>query len=305
MQNTTLFCFWASYLVAWVLELIRTRKDGVPIRIAGWVLTAAGLVAHTIYLFVRANRSDLAPLIGSAHDWLLVLAWIPVAVIVVTGIFSRASFAVYFLAPVLVVVSAAPFVYDAPSVSVADGKAPSQYWLSLVHAGMLAIGAAGILLAAALSAMYLIQHYRLKQRKVISPGARPMSLERVARLNWWAIAVSVPMLTTGLALGVVLVIGSWATENPVPLSEPPFIGVAVLWLLGMPLFIGLLRTKQGGGRSVAWRTGLASGFLIGSLLLGTLLTSGDSTLHGPKPAIGEDPADDQTSSEQAAGEGES
>lgn len=276
MQNVTLFCFWASYLVAWILELTRTRRDRAFLHWGAVGMTAAGLVAHTGYLYIRSTQTDLAPLIGSPHDWLLVLAWLPVPILVLSGLVSRSGLGAYLLPPVLIIVSAAPAVHDKPSVEM-----PSQHWLSLVHAGMLAIGAAGILLAAGLSVMYLVQHRRLRNKKLVPRGAQLFSLERVAKLNWWSIAVSVPLLTTGLALGVVLVVGSWATDNPVPLAEPPFIGVAVLWLLGMPLLIGLLRTKNGGGRSVAWRTAIASGFLIGSLLLGTVLTSNDSgTLHG-------------------------
>lgn len=283
MQNVTLFCFWASYLVAWILELIRTRREGTYVRMASIGMTIAGLVAHTTYLLVRSGQGDAAPLIGSPHDWLLVLAWIPIVVLLVSTLISKTNLGAYLLPPALIIISAAPFVGDAVSSS-----SSSSYWLRMIHAGMLAIGAAGILIAAGLSAMYLVQHHRLKNKR-IPRGSRPLSLEKVARLNWWAIAISVPMLTTGLALGVVLIVGSWATDNPVPLSDPPFIGVAALWLLGVPLLIGLLRTRDGGGKSLAWRTALASGFLVGSLLLGTILTT-DGTMHGTAPAQGTTPA---------------
>lgn len=276
MQNVTLFCFWASYLVAWILELARARRDRPVLRWAALAMTTAGLVAHTAYLLTRSSQSELAPLIGSPHDWLLVLAWLPIPVLVFSSLKSGSGLGAFLLPPVLLIVSAAPFVHSQANVEL-----PSYRWLSLIHAAMLAVGAAGILLAAGLSAMYLVQHRRLKSKKLISRGSQLLSLERLAKLNWWSIAVSVPLLTSGLALGVVLVVGSWATANPIPLAEPPFIGVAVLWLLGLPTLVGLLKTKHGTGKSVAARTGVASAFLIGSLLLGTVLTSGSSgTLHG-------------------------
>lgn len=295
MENVTLFCFWASYLVAWVLELVRTRRDRPALRWAATAMLIAGLIAQTAYLYFRSGQTDLAPLIGSPHDWLLVLAWLPVPILIAVNFISKTGLGTFLLPTVLLIVSAAPFVHREANVEL-----PDYYWLAFIHAGMLAIGAAGILLAAGLSVMYLVQHRRLRNKKLVVRGSQLLSLERISKLNWWAIAISVPLLTTGLALGVVLVVGSWTTNNPVPLAEPPFIGVAVLWLLGLPMLIGLLKTRQGGGKSLAGRTLIASGFLMGTLLLGTVLTSGEpGTLHGG-PAQQDRAAESITSEEGPA-----
>ena len=278
MGNVTLFCFWASYVVAWALELFRVRRDGSWQRWATVAMTVAGLVAHTIYLWRRSQSSELPPLLASPHDWLLVLAWLPVAVTVVCQVTGRTALGAYLLAPVLLIVSAAPFVRSTPSVD-----ATGNYWLSLVHAAMLVMGTAGITFALMISVMYLVQHRRLKSKTLSVSGSRLLSLERLSRLNWWSIVSSVPLLTTGLALGVILSIASMKTATPVPLTTPPLIAVGVLWLLCVPLLIGLVRGGKDSGRSVAWRTLAACGFLLGTLLVIPMISEGGG-LHGPAAA---------------------
>ena len=275
MANVTLFCFWASYVLAWGVEMVRVRKDNDLLRWTAFAAVAAGLVAHTAYLVTRSQNSELPPLLASPRDWLLVLAWLPVAVTGVCQATGRTAMGGYLLSPVLLITSAAPFVSDRPSVAAAG-----NYWLSLVHAAMLMMGVAGITFALVLSVMYLVQHRRLKRKAVATRGSTLLSLERLSRLNWWSVVASVPLLTTGLAVGVVLSIASLRTPHPVPLTTPPLLIVGGLWLAVVPLLVGLVRGRRGSGRSVAWRTLAACGFLLGSLLV-IPMVSGDGGLHGP------------------------
>ena len=291
MQDVTLFCFWASYLLAWGLELARARRETSVLRWAALGMTAAGLLAHSVYLYVRSRDSGVPAILASPQDWLLALAWVPVAVLLVSQAVSRTATGAYLLAPVLVIVSAAAFVSDRPSVGV-----PSHYWLSLIHAAMLMMGVAGITFALALSVMYLVQHRRLKRKQLFGRGAELLSLERLSRLNWWSVVSSVPLLTSGLALGVVLSIASLRTETPVPLTSAPLLIVGGLWLAVVPLLIGLVRSRTDSGRAVAWRTLAACGFLLGSLLVIPMVSSGG--LHGERP-VGE--VDSWSAGQESAG----
>ena len=287
MGNVTLFCFWASYVVAWGLELARTRRESPWLRWAAVGMTAAGLAAHTAYLYTRSQNADLPPLLASPRDWLLVLAWLPVAVTVACQAAGRTALGAFLLAPVLLIASAAPFVSGTPGA----GRV-GNYWLSLSHAAMLAAGAAGVTFALVLSVMYLVQHRRLKRKSLSGRGASLLSLERLGRLNWWSVVASVPLLTTGLAIGVVLSIASLKTERPVPLTTAPLLTVGGLWLAVVPLLIGLVRTRRGdspSGRGVAWRTLAAGGFLLGSLLVVPML-AGEGGLHGAEVADGAEEA---------------
>ena len=77
-ERISLVCFFSSYLVAWLLELTQLSHASRLNRWAAIVFSAGGLIAQTAYLIVRSRRHDLPPLVGSVHDWLLVLAWLAV-----------------------------------------------------------------------------------------------------------------------------------------------------------------------------------------------------------------------------------
>ncbi|MGH7193726.1 MAG: hypothetical protein ACREJM_09365, partial [Candidatus Saccharimonadales bacterium] len=78
LSRVTIFCFAASYAVAWALEASRLWfRSGFR----GAVMLgfgAAGLLAHTFYLAYRAG-ADAVPL-SSEFDWYLLAAWLLAAV---------------------------------------------------------------------------------------------------------------------------------------------------------------------------------------------------------------------------------
>ena len=88
LSGISTVCFFSSYLVALLLEASRLFFR-VPIRVAAiYFITLAGLVAHTVYLTLRAQdqMSTGAPL-SSWYDWCLMGAWIMAAAYL--GLVSR------------------------------------------------------------------------------------------------------------------------------------------------------------------------------------------------------------------------
>src|SRR5688572_14156437 len=71
-------CFLATYAIVFGLEWLRlvgrSKINRALILLGGGV----GLAAHTVYLFVRSSALQMPPLLGSSHDWLLVLVWLAV-----------------------------------------------------------------------------------------------------------------------------------------------------------------------------------------------------------------------------------
>jgi hypothetical protein len=147
----------------------------------------------------------------------------------------------------------------------------------MAHATFLVLGIAGVTIAAGLSVMYLFQHARLKRGLIESTGLKLFSLERLARLNWWCIVTAVPLLTLGLATGVLLIWQSQKTAAPVSLWQWPFLASGVGWLTLVLLFGWLLAARHATGRLVAWRTLLAGGFVLATLVT---LSIADGGLHG-------------------------
>ena len=102
-ERISLVCFFSSYLVAWLLELTQLSHASRLNRWAAIVFSAGGLIAQTAYLIVRSRRHDLPPLVGSVHDWLLVLAWLAVLLCLGLQLWNRQSAIGIFCLPVVLV----------------------------------------------------------------------------------------------------------------------------------------------------------------------------------------------------------
>jgi ABC-type uncharacterized transport system permease subunit len=273
MDRVSVVCFLASYLVAFVLEWTRLLRSSSLRRIAVLVFAAAGFIAHTGYLLYRSRAAELPPLLSSGYDWILVLAWTTVLVYLFITAFDRDLAVGLFLLPlVLLLIVSTYFVDDRPKVQMD----PTWGW-AMLHASFLVFGMVGIILGIVLSMMYLIQHRRLKHKHAVHEGLSMPSLERLARWNWWAIVVSVPLLMLGLLSGIGLAVV--LQRGAVPLvSDPMIIGNTLVWLLMVGFLVWLLKTPRSAGRQVAWLTIWACGFLLVTLISLQVLTTGG--VHG-------------------------
>lgn len=274
LENVTLLCFFASYTVALLLELSQLVRTSHATRWGAIGFTAAGLVAQTSYILVRSRNSQLPPLLSSTHDWLLVLSWLAVVMDLAVLLWDRRlAVGLFVLPPVVLMVGAARFASQQSEMLQGD-----LYWLSMLHASGLVIGMAGVFAALVLSGMYLVQHRRLKHKQTESEKLHLFSLERLNRWNWWTIIISVPFLTLGMVLGMVLSFRSQATASPVPLTQAGFAVTGIVWLVMAVLFGWLLTSRAPGGRIVAWRTLYACGLLLVTLLVLQIFAHGG--VHG-------------------------
>ncbi len=272
MANVSVFCFFASYLVVLGLEAARTFRRTEINRVAMLVFGLAGIIAHTWYLVQRNQQTDLPPLLSSTHDWLLVLAWLAVVFyLFVTSFDKDLAVGVFLLPLVLVLIGAAYFVSDQPNALVeSTGEAAAlkvaiRGW-AMLHASLLVFGIGGVLLSFVLSLMYLAQHHRLRRKQTSQTGLRLPNLERLARLNWWTVILSVPLLTLGMATGLGLEVYSSRNIQPVSLGDPVVLVNGGLWLVMVVLFVWLLRADHPAGKQVAWMTIWACGLLLVTLL---------------------------------------
>jgi ABC-type uncharacterized transport system permease subunit len=262
MPNVNLFCFLASYLVAFGLDVARLRTKSAWNRWIALLFGAAGLLAQTLYLLLRSSQTQQPPLLSSAHDWLLVLAWLAVLThLFVSLLDSTIASGLVVWPVVLLLVGASHFVTTTPSHFMDFHRG----W-KMLHASMLMLGTAAILLGFVLSLLYLWQHRRLKHHQMLTSGLTLPSLERLERFNRWSILVSVPLLTFGVATGIGLSVlgnGEVAKQEAVPTwTDPVVLGGSVMWLLMCGLFAWLLSGQRTPGRQVAWLTAWSCGFLL-------------------------------------------
>lgn len=282
LDRVSVFCFLASYAVAFLLELTQFLRRSTAIRWGTVLFTGAGLVAHSVYLVVRSRHHDLPPLLGSTHDWLLVAAWLIVVLYLGIQIWNHSlSLGVFCLPIVLGLVVSSRYVSNRPIPQTAE----MRQW-GMIHATFWVFGILGVALALLVSLMYLVQHSRLKHKQAQPAALKLFSLERLGRMNWWLIVVSVPLLTLGVLSGLWMIHLSQQSSHPVDLFSIPVLANAVVWGVMAVLFGWLLAGRYRTGRIIAWRTLLACLFML-MTLLAMMLTSTDQIHGNGPPSAGE------------------
>tara|TARA_B100000029_G_scaffold381923_1_gene377100 strand:- start:153 stop:1025 length:873 start_codon:yes stop_codon:yes gene_type:complete len=280
MADVTIFCFLASYLVAFALELVRLRKPGRVGVLVGGLFSLAGFVAHTWFLWNRGKEAELPPLLSSSQDWTLVLAWLAVGLyLFLIACDRKLSIGVFLYPLVLMLVGVSYLLADSPSDLAVAEEAARNGW-AMLHVSSLVLGAAGVLIGTVLSLMYLWQHRRLRHKSMAAGGLSLPSLERLARMNWWSVMVSVPLLTIGMGTGLVLLLSGTAKTPELSLSDPVVVANGLSWLGLVGLFGWLLLRPTATGKQVAWRTLLACGFLLVTVVGLSVLTSSGGVSSG-------------------------
>jgi ABC-type transport system involved in cytochrome c biogenesis permease subunit len=278
MLNVSVMCFFASYVLALAFEVARFYRRSTLVEVLHLAMTAAGLVAQTLYLGLRSRQTFLPPLLSSFSDWLLVLAWLVVLLYLIFVLSDRTFRAGILVLPlVMALILAAWFGAGEPGQR--EPALVSKSWLML-HVSLLVFGTAAILGGLVLSLLYLWQHWRLKHGHARHGNLALPSLERLERLNRWALLAAVPLLTLGLIIGVALTTkepANWATW-----ADPVVLTGSVCWLMMVGVFVYVLGRQRAPGRQVAWLTAVSCGFLLLTVVGSQILTSAGrlETLHG-------------------------
>ena len=269
MLHVTILCFFASYGLALALEVLYLWISRPVVRVLTLLAAAAGLVAHTLYLYDRQ-----LPLIWQ-FSWMLFVAWV-LAVFYLCGAihYRRMSWGVFVLPLVLVLLGLGVLFGQPPADSSAAWKPElhRRVWGS-VHAVLILLATIGVCVGFLASLMYLYQAHRLRTKAPPGQGLRLLSLERLEAMNRRAIVLAFPMLTAGMIAGVVLLNGS----DTVTWTEPRVLGTMILWLA----FVMLLYLRFGyhlRGRQVAFMTIMTFLVLLCCLVLSHPLQQG-----GPSP----------------------
>jgi hypothetical protein len=275
LDKITIVCFAASYGVALALEISRLFFR-MPVRmvvILGFV--AAGLLAHTIFLWNRAQPGIAAGVpLSSWYLWLLLASWILTFVYLsLASSKPDAAIGIFMLPVVLGLIAAATLVDDTtfPKTQ-AEG-----HWLAM-HGMALLIGTVTTALGFIAGLMYLIQSYRLKHKLPPRPGFHLPSLEWLQAVNKQSLYLSSLLVAVGVFAGVVVNM----LRQGVPWTDRVVLSSAGLlaWLFVATLFELAYKPAQQ-GRKVAYLTVMNFVFLAAVLTL--VLFSGSAHAVGAKP----------------------
>jgi ABC-type uncharacterized transport system permease subunit len=210
------------------------RRPGELGRFATWGVRL-GWLLQTALLVVQAARADAFPWSSWAGS-LNLFVWLVVSAYLIWGCRAR-----YRLLGLAVMPPAALLLALAWAGGGTGTEGRSRYSdaFLVLHVGLVLAAFAGFTLAAALSALYLWQERRLKRRETRILLLRAPSLVTLERLAARAVAVSVPALTLGVAVGIVRL-----REN-----GGGFDALMAVTLLAWSIYAGFLGLRRFGGLS--------------------------------------------------------
>lgn len=274
MSDVTVFCFFASYLLALAFEIVRASRGLAWLRWPAILAASAGLVAHTVFLWERGQARNLPPLLSSPQDWLLVVAWVACLLYLFVVAYDRnIGIGLFALPVVLLFVAVSYFSSNATGVLVPSEEGSLRGWLML-HATLLGLGIAAVIAGIVLSLMYLVQHRRLRDKRSRPTGLKLFSLERLSQWNRLSILVAVPLLSTGMGVGFLLFYLAPRRGARVVEWDPFIIATSLAWIVMIGVLGRAIRSEQPAGKAIAKRTLLAFGFLLTTLLGLQLATGG-------------------------------
>jgi len=242
LEKISITCFAASYLVVFVVELLRLY---VPATVRSAVkvgFLAAGFFAHTVYLWYHTNLSfDQSGLwLGSWFGWSLAGAWLLAAAYIwlVSQKFNS-SIGLFLLPVILGLIGWGTWV-GSESMFTADRE--KTIW-SMVHGVSLLLGTAVVALGFVFGVMYLFHARRLKSKSLSASGQfRLPSLEWLQLQTERSLLVSAVFLGFGLLSGIALnltgtsegIVIPW--ENPVIWTSAALFGWLTFACLGSQFY---------------------------------------------------------------------
>jgi ABC-type uncharacterized transport system permease subunit len=187
--------FWPALIgygeAAFAYASVRTSRS------ATWGVRL-GWLAQTALLVIQAARSDGFPWSTFAGS-LNLFVWLVVSTYLIWG--CRPRFRLLGLA-VMPPVALLFLVARLGGGTASDGGSQYPNLFLVLHVGFVLAAFAGFTLAAALAGLYLWEERRLKRRAPDILRLRLPPLQALERLTQRAIVVSLPLLTFGLAAGI-------------------------------------------------------------------------------------------------------
>ena len=270
LHKITITCFFASYLVALLLELTRfvgPFRGRVP---AVLTMMGLGLFTHVSYLFLRAVDAPTdggRGLLSSWAEWSLLLA-LGLAICFMIAYIRRSDTIIsfFFLPMILLTIALGTQLGGWEPFSRSEAV---DVWRS-VHGFSMMIGTGAVLVGFLAGVMYLVQARRLKRKRAGSRSFRLPTLETLDRANRRALVISTTAVAIGVVAGVIMNLNQndefdWF-DSGILLSF-----VLFLWLVAATA-TEFFYTPASRGRKAFYMTLASLGFLV-LALLGVLISS--------------------------------
>jgi ABC-type uncharacterized transport system permease subunit len=279
LNKISITCFAASYLVVFLLEVSRVFFRARFRRILLIGFAAAGLFAHTVYLFCQSQLELDAQGIwlGSWFGWCLTTAWLLAAAYLWISIRQPESIIGLFVLPIALALIwiGIQFGSDKPFTT----NSARSIW-NMIHGISLLLGTVVVALGFIFGVVYLWQAHRLKRKLPQLKLFRLPSLEWLQQSSERSLVISAVFLAIGLLSGIAInqvrAVGNIAA-GPLPWSDPVVwsSGILFAWLLAAMTFNLFYRPARE-GRKVAYL--VVTSFLFLLLELAIVWWAGHATV---------------------------
>jgi cytochrome c-type biogenesis protein CcsB len=259
-----LFCYAVS-AAGFLLDRVR---PGIRSGDAATIALGAGAILQTIDLISRGLQAGNVPVINFAQS-LCFLAWLTALAGLVVIVRFRMPVIGGFVAPIaLAALAVASLTMRHRRLAIPQSL--HSAWMP-VHVMLAFLGDTFFVLAAGVSAVYLIYERRLKAKRALAAGdERAPSLEKLDRVNYHLLGWGFLMLSLAIISGAIWADATWGQFWS---WEPRESWSLVIWLL----YAGLLESRLTAGwrgRRVAALTIVVFTVLVGSFLGVSLITPG-------------------------------
>jgi ABC-type uncharacterized transport system permease subunit len=277
LAGISTICFAACYAIALALEVLGLKSRAAWRRAALLGTTAAGVVAHTLYLGYRGAQSGALPA-STAAEWLQLAAWVLAAIYLAALFYLPRTPTGLVLLPIVLVLAIGS--HWASTEPLAPEKT-FEAW-GMFHGIVLLLGTVAVCVGFLAGLMYLVQSYALKHVHSLANGLRLPSLEWLERVNSRTLGLSAVLIALGFISGVAMSLVVHRNESAYVLwTDPVVLSLAamLLWLIVAEVF-RLVYPAARRGRKVAYLTLASFVFLIIAIASLMLLDN----VHGDRGA---------------------
>lgn len=258
MEQASLVLFWFSfalYVAATVLYayqfILRRQKVSWWARFA----TGAGFIMQTLSIGANSIVHSGTPLTGSNQlilaSWALVLLYFVIEHVIRIRAYGA------FLVPIAVILMiASQFV--GPGVATITNNPVLDSWYVGFHVALVVFANAGFFFGAVSNGLYLFQGTQLKRHKTSRLSRRLPSLATLQNIGRRAIALSFPVYTAGLLLGIIRAVqvdvSGWWLD--------PRIMMSGLVLFTFAVYLVIVYRADISSRFAAWVAITGAGFVV-------------------------------------------
>lgn len=258
--------FYSASVLGYFIDFMQNNQK--VNRVAFWLLSIVWILQLFVFLW-RLITFERLPLM-TAFEGMFVYAWILVTVSLILNKIMKMN--VFML-----LVNAIGFTLLAISMIAPSGDVSEQLSQVLitefliVHVGLLMMSYGAFTISFAFSALYIVQHKLLKRKKWGAWMEKFGDLSRLEKSSYYAGLVGIPLLFTGLILGII-----WAsvTVGAVPWFDLKILSSFFVLIVYFFYLIQFQFAKKRGYNMALLNTGA---FLL--LLVNYFLSSAFSEFH--------------------------